>query len=145
MKWIVWTVLALVIAVAAIACVGYLLPQNHEASRSTEFPRPPADVYAIVADIDHYQQWWTDMEKVEVMVIERSPPSRFATKIADPNQPFGGTWTYDIVPAGEGRSRLTITERGEIYNPIFRALARFVFGYNGTMDSCLAALQRKLI
>lgn len=48
----------------------------------------------------------------------------------------------EIAAAGEGRSRLTITEHGEIYNPIFRTLARFVFGYTTTMDSCLAAIGR---
>jgi len=65
------------------------------------------------------------------------------TKVVGETQ-FGGTWTFDIVPVTEGRSRLTLTERGEIYNPIFRALARFAFGYTATMDSCLKALARKV-
>ena len=39
---------------------------------------------------------------------------------------------------------MTITERGEIYNVIFRALSKFVFGYTSTMESCLAAAQKKL-
>ena len=77
-------------------------------------------------------------------VVEQSPPSRFVTKIDDPGQPFGGTWTFEIVPVNEGRTRLTITERGEIYNPVFRALARFVFGYTGTMESFLKAAAQNL-
>jgi hypothetical protein len=51
--------------------------------------------------------------------------------------------TIEIVPAPSG-SRMTITERGEIYNVVFRALSKFVFGYTGTMESCLAAAQKKL-
>ena len=49
----------------------------------------------------------------------------------------------EIVPTPKG-SRLTITERGEIYNPIFRTLARFVFGYSSTLESCLKAVEKKL-
>ena len=29
---------------------------------------------------------------------------------------------------------MTITEHGEIYNPFFRVMARFVFGYEGTIE-----------
>jgi hypothetical protein len=61
------------------------------------------------------------------------------TRIADPEQPFGGTWTFELAPA-DGGTRLTITERGEVYNPIFRALGRFVFGHTATIDQYLRAL-----
>ena len=39
---------------------------------------------------------------------------------------------------------MRITEDGEIYNPIFRVMARFVFGYEGTIAAYLASLQRHL-
>jgi hypothetical protein len=64
------------------------------------------------------------------------------TRIADPDQPFGGTWTFELTRAGAG-TRVTITERGEVYNPIFRFLSRFVFGHTATLESCLLALERK--
>ena len=76
-------------------------------------------------------------------VEETQPPSRFVTRITDPDQPFGGTWTFEIVPNGVNQSLVTITERGEIYDPLFRFMSRFVFGYTSTMDDCLAALTRK--
>ena len=69
-------------------------------------------------------------------------PRRFVTRIVGETA-FGGTWTMEIVPISTG-SRLTITERGEIYNPIFRTLARFVFGHTSTMESCLTAARKKL-
>jgi hypothetical protein len=56
---------------------------------------------------------------------------------------FGGTWTIEITPTVSG-SHVTITERGEIYNVVFRTLSKFVFGYTSTMDSCLAAAGKKL-
>ena len=49
----------------------------------------------------------------------------------------------EIVPTPKG-SRLTITERGEIYNPIFRTLAKFRVRSHRTMESCLKAAQKKL-
>ena len=166
MKWVYGVLGGLILLVLVIAIVGWLLPVKHEASRSAEFARTPNEVYALVSDYKNYAAWWPDISRIEVLVdepgkatfrehlsdgpivmsvIEQSPPSRFVTKIDDASQPFGGTWTFEIVPAGEGRTRLTITERGEIYNPIFRALARFVFGYTGTMESFLAAAHLALV
>ena len=72
-------------------------------------------------------------------VAEESAPSRLVTRIADKNLPFGGTWTYEIEPA-EGGCVLRITERGEIYNIIFRFVARFFLGYASSMESYLRAV-----
>lgn len=165
MKIVSRIVLAVIALAALVLVVGWSLPVGHEASRSAEFGRPAADVYALVSDFRNYPEWWSDIERVEVMVdapnrttfreyqaggpvimtvVEATPESRFVTKIDDESQPFGGTWTFEVEPIDEGRARLTITERGEIYNPLFRALARFVFGYTGTMDSFLRAAQQRL-
>lgn len=64
-------------------------------------------------------------------------------RIADPNLPFGGTWTYDLVP-GDQACSLTVTEDGEVYNPLFRFVSRFIIGHTATIDSYLKALQTKL-
>jgi ribosome-associated toxin RatA of RatAB toxin-antitoxin module len=160
MKWLIGIIIALVCLGGLVAVVGWLLPVKHEASLSAEFRRPAGEVYALVADVRAYPAWWSEISKVEMLsdapgrvtfrehlstgpvvmtVREAVPPDRFVTVIDDPGQPFGGSWTFEIQPTPAGGARLTITERGEIYNPIFRALARFVFGYTGTMDSFLAA------
>jgi hypothetical protein len=47
-----------------------------------------------------------------------------------------------IVPDGSG-SRITITENGEIYNPIFRVVSR-AMGYTSTLDAYLESLAVKL-
>ena len=38
---------------------------------------------------------------------------------------------------------MRIREDGEIYNPLFRFLARFAFGYNGTIDTYLKSMAKK--
>ena len=45
---------------------------------------------------------------------------------------------YELVQLLEGN--VTITEEGRIGNPLFRFMARFVFGYSGTIESYLRAL-----
>ena len=141
MKWILWTLVTLVATVGIVAAVGFFLPVGHEASRSADFNKPPEAVFALIADPNSYQTWW-DGADVKVAVVESEPPSKLVTKIIDETQ-FGGTWTFEVTPTPTG-SRMTITERGEIYNVVFRALAKFVFGYTSTMDSCLQAAQKKL-
>ena len=159
--WIVGVLLTLGIAVTVI---GWLLPVHHEASRTATFAAPPEQVFDLISKVDAYDAWWSAISKVDMLppengrtrfrqhdstgaivmeVTEAMPPARFVTRIADPDQPFGGTWTWEISSDGSG-SRLTITERGEIYNPLFRFMARFVFGYTSTMESCLAALAARL-
>lgn len=141
MRWILWIVLSLVGLVGVVVIIGYLLPVGHVASRSADFNKSPETVHALIADVKNYSRWWPENE-VNVAVVENVPPARFVTRIVGETS-FGGTWTMAIAPTPNG-SRLTITERGDIYNPIFRTLARFVFGHARTMESCLAAARKKL-
>jgi uncharacterized protein YndB with AHSA1/START domain len=164
MRWLLRSVLLVILLVAGVYGVGSALPVEHVAARSAPLGAPPQQVYDTIADVGNYSQWWPQISRVELLpseggqirfrqhtgagpitmqVEEASPPSRFVTRIADPDQPFGGTWTFEIVPDRGTKSVLSITERGEVYNPFFRFMARFVFGYTQTMDDCLAALTAK--
>ena len=63
-------------------------------------------------------------------------------RIADKDLPFGGSWDYTISPNAKG-STVTITENGEVYNPIFRVVSRFMSN-TATIDAYLSALAAKL-
>jgi uncharacterized protein YndB with AHSA1/START domain len=163
MKWILIAVAAFAALAALIAIVGWSLPVAHVATRQAALAAPPDVVWKIVTDVDAFPSWRTDVKSVDrvpataaltwiehgrsgslKLTVEASePPRRLVTRIADPSLPFGGTWTYELVPAGGGTT-LTVTENGEIYNPIFRAMARFVFGYEATLASYLEALRKKV-
>ena len=67
---------------------------------------------------------------------------RLVTRIADTGLPFGGQWTYELVPDGEG-TRLTITEDGEVYNPLFRFVSRFVMGHTATIERYLDDVEKR--
>ncbi len=166
MKWVLIVVAALAAVfglIALIAIVGWSLPVKHVASRQRTLAASPDVVWKTITDVDAFPSWRPDVKTVErvggaavVMWVEHGgsgsltfasessdPPRRLVTRIADPKLPFGGNWTYDLAPAGSG-TLLTITENGEIYNPVFRAMARFVFGYDRTMASYLDALGKKV-
>jgi uncharacterized protein YndB with AHSA1/START domain len=155
---------ALAAVMAIVAAVGLLLPRDHVETRSATLPAAPDAVFTAIADVGSYAAWRTSLSAVEVLPpadgrvrwvevsggdriameqVERQPPRRLVTRIADPDLPFGGTWTFELAPDGGG-TRVTITERGEIRNPIFRAVARFVFGYAATMETYLAELRAHL-
>jgi hypothetical protein len=141
MKWIMWTVAALAALVAIAAIVGWMLPVTHEAARDRFVNRPIGRVYADIANVDGYASWLEGVEPVTALVEEAVPPSRFVTRIA-PGQPFGGTWTFTLAPEGAG-TRVTIVERGDVYNPIFRFMSRFVFGHTASMDAFLRSLANR--
>ena len=76
--------------------------------------------------------------------IERiEPDSKLVTRIDDPSLAFGGAWTLDVKPAPDGAS-LTITEDGEIYNPIFRVMSKVIFSPYATIDTYQADLRKRL-
>jgi hypothetical protein len=64
-------------------------------------------------------------------------------RIADPKLPFGGSWTYEVSAAGSG-TELNITENGEVYNPLFRFVSRFIMGHTATIEKYQRDLAARL-
>ena len=162
MKWVLLIVAVLVVAAGIAALIGAMLPVRHHASRRARFRVAPDALYAVLAgppdwrtgvksfgelpDQDGRKRWWEEdshRQKVTFELVEDAPPKRMAVRIADQGLPFGGTWTFDIAPLDGGGSDLRIAEDGEIYNVIFRFMARFVFGYTGSIEGYLRDLGTK--
>ncbi len=163
MKWLQITVGVLILLIAILVGVGYTLPVAHTARRTVVLQAPPAEVWAAITDVAAYPAWRSDVESVELLapvesrqswrengdngaityaMVRVDPPTRLVTRITDRDLPFGGEWEYEIAPAGAG-SRMSITERGEVYNPVFRFVSRFVMGHTATLDAYLRALGSK--
>jgi hypothetical protein len=162
MKWILIIAAVLVLIVGAAAAIGAILPRGHHATRRARFRAAPDVLYAVLAgppdwrtgikafgnlpDKDGRKQWWEeDMhhQRIVFELVEASPPARLVVRIAGRDLPFGGTWTFDIARDAQGAA-LRITEDGEVYNVIFRFMARFVFGYTGSIETYLRDLGGKL-
>jgi hypothetical protein len=165
MRWVVLLVGGIAVLALIIALVGAMLPKAHTASREAQIPLPPDALYSLLTDIAQYQSWRGDVKSLQrlpdrdgrpawiedvggmkiPMYFERMErPGLLVARIDGKNLAFGGSWTYRIASAPAG-SHLTITEDGEVYNVIFRFMARFVFGYHATMDTFLENLQAKIV
>ncbi len=163
-KWLGIIIAVILVIGGAVFIAGSAMPQNHTASRTTRLSQPPERVWAVITDIPAFPSWRKDVAVVEQLpprdgkttwkevsrkrnaltfeAVTAEPQRHLVTRIADKGLPFGGSWDYVIVPEGTG-SRITITENGEIYNPVFRVVSR-VMGYTGTIDAYLEALAAKL-
>ena len=162
MKWILLTLGVLVVLVALCAVIGLMLPRDHVASTTTTINAPPDSVWEALMNVADYPRWRPDVRSVDVLsaegamrwrehtrqdaiTFERTDaqrPTRLETRIADETLPFGGTWTWNLAPEA-GATRVTITERGFVKNPIFRFMSRFVFGHHATQEDFLRALGRR--
>lgn len=159
MRWLV-IVLAVLAAVAGLIVVaGMMLPQNHSVTRSAVVAAPPEKVWAAITDVGAYPEWRSGIDSVEVMSsggrpawreisgsdrvayesVVSEPHSRLVTRITDKGLPYGGAWDFRLVPESGG-TRVSITENGEVYNPVFRFVSRYVMGHASTIEKYLGDL-----
>jgi uncharacterized protein YndB with AHSA1/START domain len=160
MRIVILVLGALVALVLLVVAIGYALPVAHVATREARLAAPPERVFGVLRDVEKYPAWRSDVKGVEVLATvpalrwrERGDnditlemetveaPRRIVTRIADRSLPFGGSWTYELSPQ-DGGTRLVITENGEVYNPLFRFMSRFVFGHTATLEKFLGDLER---
>jgi uncharacterized protein YndB with AHSA1/START domain len=140
---------------------GTRIAESHQATVQRTVQAPPDAVWTAITGVEDFPSWRAGVEQVErleprnglpvwrergssgeltIQVVYLEPPQRMVARVIDPAGDFGGTWTYDLAPGEGGGTQVTITEDGEIYNPIFRVVARFITGYEATMESYLDAL-----
>jgi hypothetical protein len=137
MKWIWILPVVIVVVIAGIFACGAMLPVAHVATRQARFRKSPEAVWAAIAREKTFRE-----DNVNYEVTESDAPRRMVTRIADKNLPYGGAWTYELTPDTAGSS-LRITERGEVYNPLFRFVSRFIMGHTATIDNRLRELAKQ--
>ena len=161
MKWVYLIGAGVVLLLAIVALIGAMLPRHHRATRQARYRQKPEAIYFTLAgpvdwrsdvkasgslpDRDGRKRWWeqdSHGHKITYELVEDQMPWRRVTRMAEKNLPFGGTWTIDISPVPEG-SVVRITEDGQIHNAIFRFMARFLFGYTGSIETYLRDLGAK--
>jgi hypothetical protein len=148
MKWLIYFGLAIVIIPAMVLLIGAALPKQHVVSRRILLQASPNDVFALIAGPSDWRGFkyelltesplkWRETDSSGSVIayerVETTAPKRIVNRIADPKLPFGGSWTYEIEPNGSGTG-LTITEHGEVYNPLFRFVSRFIMGHTATIE-----------
>lgn len=147
----------LVLLILAVVGIGYSLPVKHTASRVASFHASPERLYSLIVGP---QNWRPDVVKCEPVsgnggnfqrettrngdtityeLLDLDPPRSLKRRIATTGLPYSGTWTFSLQPSG-GVTIVRITEDGEVYNPIFRFMSRFILGQTATIDAYLRAL-----
>ncbi|MBD0372646.1 MAG: SRPBCC family protein [Pyrinomonadaceae bacterium] len=154
--WILVPVAVLTSMLFIIVAVGLSIPRQHVASRTLKTNQSPEAVWRAITDYEGQPAWRKDVKRVERLpdkdgrevwrevyekgspitleTAESAAPRRLVRIIADEGGPFSGRWEYDIKPDGASGSRLTITERGEVPNPLFRFVSRFLIGHTYFME-----------
>lgn len=162
MRYLLIAAAALGAVVAIVLLVGWSLPVKHRASSEATFKASPQALYKLITDVDRFPEWRSSVKRIEHVpdsagkkrfrevgsdgtilyeVESAAPNQRLVTRIADRSLPFGGSWTYEFVPRGDSTT-LRITEGGEVYNPIFRFMSRFIFGHTATIEKYLADVRK---
>jgi Polyketide cyclase / dehydrase and lipid transport len=158
MKLLLIGIGTLVALIFLVVIIGALLPKAHTASRSAVFKAIPEQLFAL---IDGPQTWRSNVKKYELVypangwrqwretdnhgqtityeAVERHPPTLLKTRIITANLPYSGTWTFHLEPMDRS-TVLRITEEGEVYNPVFRFMSRFVIGQTSTIETYLRDL-----
>jgi uncharacterized protein YndB with AHSA1/START domain len=148
----------------AVVAIGYALSEKHMVSRESALAAPPEVVWNTITDFSNAPNFRFQLSRVDVLpaqnglpawreverngeavtfaVTESKPPAKLVVRITGDNQPFGGTWTYELTPAGAG-TRLKITENGEIYHPIYRFVSHLFLNQASTIEEFLRALETK--
>lgn len=157
--------LAMIAGIVLLAVViGVFLPKQHTATQAAFYHQPPEALWLAITTPSKFPEWrrtvtrvapvssatghlsWIEYDRhgrgIPYEIVESDPPRKLVTRIADDSLPFGGTWTFDLSPQ-DGGTLLRITENGEVRNPFFRFMARYVYGYRSTLDTYLKALEQK--
>jgi len=159
-----WIAGGLAAAVLLVVLIGVFLPVRHTVTVERELTASPDEVWAAINGVEQFPDWRPGVDRAERLepiagwpawrehgpdgtltfaVAAIEPRRRLVTEIVDEGLPFGGRWTYVLDPVGAG-TRLTITEDGFIYNPVYRFVSRFFMGYEGTAESYLDALATRV-
>lgn len=164
MKRALIAVLVMISFLIAVPLVGLFLPRGHVVTRTITLSQPPDTIWQAITDFHATPSWRPNVTRIEqrpaqqglavwrehyqdgdtltLATMESVAPARLVREIADPDLPFSGRWVYEIAPA-EGGSRVTITEHGDVPNPVFRIVSQLFMDQNAAIDQYLRDLGRK--
>lgn len=140
MGYLITAVVALLGAITALTIAGAFLPKQHNGHAEAFIAASPEKLWDLM---EREKEWFSNVPPT-ITLPETTRPFKRVTKISDTSLPFGGVWTVTLVPEAH-QTKVTVLEEGEVYNPLFRFLARFVFGHDTTAKNYLNALAKEAV
>ena len=157
-------VASMMVLIIIVVVIGYSLPVGHRATVERTVKAAPDTVFRLLTTFEAFPTWRSGLTSVEMLPSSASGQLRFrelgadgaitlvvdtmeasrrlVTRIDDPGLPFGGSWTFELAPAAAGGTSVQITEDGQVYNPLFRFVSRFVLGHDRTILRYLDDVER---
>ena len=150
MKWLLIIPGIIACLIIIIVIIGYTLPVKHTASIQIEVKAAPEIVWQRLIRFKEYPSWRKDVKsvtpvsetewietdkhnnKLPLKITVATAPRRLITEISGQGLPFGGNWEFRLQPGSTG-TVVTITENGEVYNPVFRFISRYLMGHTSTI------------
>jgi len=144
----------------SVLVIGYLLPVKHVAGVRAVLDCSVERLWRRLTEFSEYPDWrrglkqvtrvnddtWNETDQsgdsISYQSVEILPKRRFVRRIANKDLPFGGTWTIELAELGPKKTRVNISEAGEIYNPVFRFVSRFITGRHGSMSAFMEDLAK---
>jgi hypothetical protein len=137
---------------------GWLLPVAREGRAEVVIAAPPAQVVAVIADVEAQLAWRAGIATVErtaegwveitargeriAFVAAEMGEARVRLRFAS-DAGYSGTWEAVLLPVGAG-TRVSVLERAELPSPLGRILARVFFDPEAFATTYLAALKARV-
>ncbi|MGL1921262.1 MAG: SRPBCC family protein [Hyphomicrobiales bacterium] len=150
------------ILVGIILVMGAALPVKHVASRDVILNADMARVWELITNYSDMPKWRKELLKVERVTaangteiwqefenesesfdfetVSQIEGIKLVRKIVGDRTDFGGTWTFALETEG-AKTKLTITENGEVYNILFRFVSKFIMGHYSSMNKYISQLE----
>ena len=148
----------IILLMLAVLVTGALLPKRHVVKRNASYRVSPDVLFQLLAGP---QNWRPDVLRSENVpdasgrelmretdqsgntityeLLDSVPSKTLTRRISTPNLPYSGSWTF-LLENNNGVTTVWITEDGEVYNPLFRFVSKFILGQTRTIDEYLRAL-----
>ena len=161
---VAWIAVVIVVLFDLGLLLGMRLPREHTAVRTMILAAPRQAVWQAITDFAKQPEWRHDLKSVErlpdsegrsvwrenskgsgsmTLITEQFIPPTYVVRTIANEGSFSGSWEFSLLtnPVGGGTA-ITLTERGQVRNPLFRFIAHYVLKYR-SMDDYLRQLAAK--
>lgn len=166
MRVIIKLAIAVLVIVLGVYITGSLLPETHVVSRSITLSQTQEKVWDLITDNTKMKEWNPDMSDIRrlpdskegnevwrfedksrhymvVESVEKTSPSHLTNHITETDYPFGGDWIFDLETTEDGKTKLTLTEKGTVSSPFCRFFTHFIMGYDKGVKMFLENVAKK--
>jgi hypothetical protein len=162
-------VAVIVLAFLVVLTLGALQPRNHTVSATIVINAPQVVVWQRIENVQTQPNWRSGLTAVKMLPSEdghtcweetssfgkmplcevlAAAPSTRIVRIADPNLPYGGLWTYELspglAPTDPNSTILKITENGFTGPWFYRFVGHYIFQEDTQIKRYEADLQKSI-